>query len=134
MLYKGDNAALRRFSVVMVLFGLVFIFVLPFAPEVLPDQFRWFHPMVNLADEHMILAMYMALGICFLMGARDPARASIIIDYTIISSILHGAVMFYHAFALEGEMAHMWGDVPLLFVIAVGFMIYHPRRLARIGA
>jgi uncharacterized membrane protein len=134
MLYQGDNIALRRFSIVMFVFGLSFIFVLPFSTEVLPAQFRWHNPAVNLADEHMIIAMYIALGICFLMGARDPARHSIIIDYTIISSILHGAVMFYYALALEGEMAHLWGDVPLLLLMAVGFIMYHPRRLARAGA
>lgn len=134
MLYKGDNAALRRFSVVMFVFGLSFIFVLPFATEVLPALFRWSNPAVNLADERMIIAMYIALGICLVMGARDPVRHAIIIDYTIISSILHGAVMFYYALVLHGEMAHMWGDVPLLFLIAIGFMIYHPKRLARRSA
>jgi hypothetical protein len=134
MLFKGDNVALRRFSVVMFVFGLSFIFILPFSTEVLPALFRWSEPAVNLADERMIIAMYVGLGICFVMGAKDPVRHAIIIDYTIISSILHGGVMFYYALALDGEMPHMWGDVPLLFAIAIGFMIYHPKRLARQGA
>ena len=134
MLYQGDNVLLKRFSVVMFLFGLSLIFVLPFSTEVLPAQFRWVNPAVNIADERMIIAMYIALGICFLRGAKDPVRNAGIIDYTIISSILHGGVMFYYAHALEGEMAHLWGDVPLLFVIAIGFMWFHPKRLARAGA
>jgi hypothetical protein len=133
MLYQGDIAALRIFSIVMVVFGVSF-FGFPVIVELLPAQFRWSNPAVNIADERMILAMYIALGICFIMGAKDPVRHAIIIDYTIISSILHGGVMFYYALALDGEMAHMWGDVPLLFVLAIGFMIFHPRRLARAAA
>ena len=131
MLYQGDSLALRRFSIVMIVLGFSFIFVIPFSTEILPAQFRWSNPEVNLADERMIIAMYIALGVCFLMGAKNPVGTSIIIDYTIISSILHGGVMLYYALKLKGEMPHMWGDVPLLFGIAVGLAIFHPRRLAR---
>jgi hypothetical protein len=134
MFFKGDNVALRRLSVGMFVFGLSCIFVVPFSTEVLPTLFRWANPAVNLADERMIIAMYVALGICFVMGAKDPVRHAIIVDYAVISSVLHGGVMFYYALALEGEMAHMWGDVPFLFALAIVFAVYHPRRLARRGA
>ncbi len=131
MLYQGDNAALRKLSIAMAVIGISF-FGLPVVVELLPDLFRWSHP-VNLADERMIVSMFIAQGICLVMGAKDPVRNSIIIDYTIISCVLHAAVMFYYAFNMEGEMPHMWGDVPLLFVLAIGFAIFHPRRLARAG-
>lgn len=133
MIYSGDNTALRKLSIAMVVLGISF-FGFPVIIELLPAQFRWSNPAVNIADERMILAMYIALGVCFLMAAKDPVRHAIIIDYTIISSILHGGVMFYYALVLEGEMPHMWGDVPMLFILAIVFMIYHPRRLARSGA
>ena len=133
MLYQGDNAALRKFSLVMVLFGASF-FGFPVIIELLPAQFRWFNPAVNMADEHMILSMYYAMGICFIMAAKDPVRNAIIIDYAIISSILHATVMLYYALALEGETPHLYGDVPFLYAIAIGFMKFHPRRLARASA
>jgi len=134
MLYQGDNESLKKYSIVMVVFG-VSLFGLPIFLELLPDLFRWHEPAVNMADERMIVSMYYALGICFLMGAKDPVRNSIIIDYTIISSVLHGLVMAYYAmFVLETEMAHMWGDVPFLFAVAIFFFFYHPRKIARASA
>lgn len=129
MLYAGDNAKLRTYSIVMVAFG-VSLFGLPVFIELLPDLFRWHEPAVNMADERMIVSMYYALGICFIMGAKDPVRSSILIDYTIISSILHATVMAYYAMTLETEMAHMWGDVPFLYVVAIFFFFYHPRKIA----
>ncbi len=133
MLYQGDNAKLRTYSIVMVAFGAS-LFGLPVVIELLPDLFRWHEPAVNMADERMIVSMYYALGICFLMGAKDPVKNSIIVDYTIISSILHGAVMTYYSLTLETEMAHLWGDIPFIFVIAIFFWFYHPRKVARASA
>ena len=133
MLYQGDNAAMRKLSIALVVIGLSF-FGLPIIVELLPSLFRWSHPAVNMADEHMIVAMYFALAICFLIAAKDPLRHAIIIDYAIISSFLHGAVMFYYAIVQEGQIAHLWGDVPFLFALGIGFAIYHPRRLARADA
>jgi hypothetical protein len=134
MLYQGDNEALKRYSLVMVVFAAA-LFSLPLMFEILPDQFRWHEPDVNMADERMIVAMYYGLAICFLMAAKDPVKNAILIDFTIISSVLHGLVMAYYAlFVLETEMPHMWGDVPFLFVIALFFLIYHPRKVARASA
>jgi len=133
MLYQGDNPAMRRFSIALVVLSVSF-FALPIFVELLPSLFRWSYPAVNMADEHMIVAMYYAMAICFLMAAKDPLRHAIIIDYAIISSVLHGTVMAYYALTLHGEMAHMWGDVPFMYALAVGFYIYHPRRLARAAA
>ena len=133
MLYQGDNVAMRRLSIVMIVTGISF-FGLPIVVELLPSLFRWSNPSVNMADEHMIVSMYYAVGICFLIAAKDPLRHGIIIDYMVISSILHGLVMVYYALTLQGEMAHLWGDVPFLFALAIGFAIYHPRRLERATA
>ena len=134
MFYRGENVLLRRLSIVMFSFGVILVATMPFITAVLPRLFRWTHPTVNLADERMIIAMYVALGICFIMAAKDPLRNAILIDYTIISSVLHGLVMLYYAVALEAEWPHLLGDVPFLLGMAVGFAIYHPKRLARAGA
>jgi hypothetical protein len=133
MLYQGDNAKLRTYSIVMVAFGAS-LFGLPAVVELLPDLFRWHEPAVNLADERMIVSMYYALGICFIVGAKDPVGNAIIIDYAIISSVLHGLVMTYYALTLETEMAHLWGDIPFLFAIAIFFAVYNPRKVARSNA
>jgi len=96
-----------RASAILLIFapGLGFAF--------LPAEFRWapYHP----PYERMIIAIYVALGACLWRAASDPRRHILLIDFTILSSILHGGVMLYDSFAQESEHAHLWGDVPLLF-------------------
>ena len=133
MLYQGSIPAMRQLSISLVVLGVSFL-ALPILVELLPSLFRWSNPSVNMADEHMIVSIYYALAICFFIAAKDPLRHEIIINFTIISSILHGTVMAYYALILEGEMAHMLGDVPFMFALAIGFIIYHPRRIARAAA
>ena len=65
-----------------------------------------------------------------LVAARDPRRHAILIDFTILSSLLHGAVMTYDAFAQEHEMLHLVGDVPILFALA-GVLTWLMMRLTR---
>jgi hypothetical protein len=107
------------------------IFVLPFMFDLWPAGFRWAHPAEHPAYERMIIAIYVALGICLIPTALDPERHAILIDFTILSSVLHGAVMTYDAFAQPHETTHMVGDVPLLFVLAGVLIWLHPRRLRR---
>ena len=135
MFYKGENVLLRRLSIGMFVVGLSFVLTMPFITGLLPALFRWATPMVHMADERMIIAIYVALGICLMMAAKDPVRNAIIIDFTIISSLFHGGVMFFDAIAMfDDEWPHLVGDIPFLFAIAIAFMIYHPKRLARAGA
>jgi len=92
---------------------------------VLPAEFRWAPQ--NPAYEHMIIALYVALGICLWRAASDPRRHVLLIDFTILSSILHGGVMLYDSFAREGEHAHLCGDVPMLFGAAALLWWLRPR-------
>lgn len=106
-----------------------FIFVLPFMFDLWPGGFRWAHPSEHPAYERMIIAIYIALGVCLVPAALDPERHVILIDFTILSSLLHGAVMAYDSFAQEHEMTHLVGDVPALFLLAAVLLWLHPRRL-----
>ena len=127
-------ANLRTLSIVMIAVGVFLILGLPFAFDFWPAGFRWGHPMGHAAYERMIVAIYMALGICLIVAARDPARHAILIDFTILSSLLHGAVMTYDSFVQPGEHTHLVADIPLLFATAAVFAWLHPRRLARLAA
>jgi hypothetical protein len=51
----------------------------------------------------------------------------LLLDFTILSSLLHGGVMLYDSFARPGEHAHLWGDVPLLFAAAGVLSWLRPR-------
>jgi len=127
----GSNPAMDRLGKAMVVVGLGFIFLTPLSFYILPAGFRWTHPSPHPAYERMIMAIYISLGLCLILGSGNPLKNAIIIDFTIISSVLHGLVMFYDSFAQEHEMAHLMGDVPLLFILALIFIRYHPRRLAK---
>jgi hypothetical protein len=76
----------------------------------------------------MIIAIYVALGVCLVRAAFDPQRHVLLIDFTILSSILHGGVMTYDAFVQEHELTHLVGDVPALFILAGVLIWLHPRR------
>ena len=107
------------------------ILLLPFMFDLWPAGFRWSHPAPHPAYERMIIAVYFALGICLIPAALDPDRNVILIDFTILSSILHGAVMTYDSFAQQHEMTHLVGDVPILFVLAGILLWLHPRWAAK---
>jgi hydrogenase/urease accessory protein HupE len=131
---ERSNPAMKRLSVLMIAVGAGLILLIPFAFDLWPAGFRWGHPHGHPAYERMIVAIYVSLGVCLIVAARDPLKNAVIIDFTILSSILHGAVMTYDALVQEGERMHLVGDIPLLFLAAVLFLVLHPRRIAAKGS
>jgi hypothetical protein len=105
--------------------AVAFVFLPALGFLLLPAGFRWapHHP----PYERMIVALYVALGICLWRAARDPVRHVLLVDFLILSSVLHGGVMLYDSFAQHGEHSHLWGDVPLLFGVAALFAWLRPR-------
>ena len=79
----------------------------------------------------MIIAIYFALGVCLVPTALNPERHVMLIDFTILSSLLHGLAMTYDAFAQQHEMTHLVGDVPLLYGLAAVLIWLHPRWLQK---
>ena len=115
-------------SLFMLILGIGLILSMPFAYDIWPAGFRWVNPGINTPYEHMIVAIYLGLGICLIKASKNPLKHSIIIDFTIVSSILHGTVMFYDAFAVENEMTHLVADVPMMFILAAAAYYFHPER------
>jgi hypothetical protein len=122
------DAKRRALRIVLLATAVFLIAVLPFMFDLWPAGFRWAHPAEHPAYERMLIAVYFALGLCLIPAALDPERHELLIDFTILSSLLHGAVMTYDAFAQEHEMTHLVGDVPLLFALAAVLIWLHPRR------
>jgi hypothetical protein len=96
---KETRALVRK--VVLLASAAFLILLLPFMFDLWPGGFRWVHPSPHPPYERMIIAIYFSLGICLIPTALDPARHSMLIDFTILSSILHGAVMTYDSFAQD---------------------------------
>ena len=119
----------RTSSIAMIAMGIGFAVLYPKNMYIEKVGWIWDFPERNLALEHMLIAIYVALGIFFLWGARDPRRYTPLINYTIIMSILHGSVMWYDAAHLPQMHNHLGfgGDVlgtyvPLLLIC------FHPNR------
>ncbi len=120
-------------SWIMVICGAGLLTALPVLFFVFPAGFQWgSHP----ASSHdplspyvfMLATMYAALGIVLLRSADDPRKHTSIIDYTIYSSLLHGALMVLQSFFLDHELLHLLGDVPMLFLVALALIVFHPSR------
>jgi hypothetical protein len=79
----------------------------------------------------MILSIYVAYGILLIRGAEDPKATAALFDFGLLSSLLHGSVMFVQAFIYPNEHAHLWADVPIAFLVAAIPWVYHPNRVAQ---
>ena len=124
---NGDTRRMLL-KVVLLATAAFLILLLPFMFDLWPAGFRWAHPAHHDPYERMIIAIYASLGLCLIPTALNPERHVMLIDFTIISSLLHGAVMTYAAFVQEHEMTHLVGDVPILFILAGVLIWLHPRR------
>jgi hypothetical protein len=93
-----------------------------------PSPYDGLHPYL-----YMLAALYVAYGILLIRGAKDPRRNVALFDFGILSSVLHGLVMIPQSFYYPNEHAHMWSDVPVLFVMAVVMWVWHPNRVRMIN-
>ena len=88
-----------------------------------PSPYDGLHPYL-----YMLGALYVAFGILLIRGAKDPCRNVALFDFGILSSVLHALVMVPQSFYYPNEHAHMWADVPVLFVMAVVMWVWYPER------
>ena len=128
--------SLTSSAAMMKAVGWATLVVIPLMALAFPTGFLWgmspespHHPPLS-PYAWMLVAMYVAWAILMIRGAGDPIANKAIVDYGILANLLHGAVMFVQSFVYVHEMQHLWGDVPLLFVICAVLWIWHPARVA----
>ena len=107
----------RLLSRALTLFGLIFLVGLPILNRLWPSGWAWQPEQTTYL--HMILSIYVTLGIFLLLAARDPVRHLSLIWFTVWSSVAHGTVMAIHSVTDPGQMGHLWGDVAGLFITAI---------------
>ncbi|HXI62871.1 MAG TPA: DUF6632 domain-containing protein [Gemmatimonadales bacterium] len=112
---------------VLRVFGLIFIFGIPLLNRIWPSGWAWTPE--QPAYLQMIWGIYATLGVFLLLAARDPARNTSLIWFTVWSSIVHGAVMAVHSVTDPGQLGHLSGDVAALFLTAVVLTVLARREL-----
>ena len=137
---------LRASSLVMKVVGWGILIGLPIAMIAYAPGFFWGelpenfpllgpqHPPSHLDAIHpylfMLFSLYIAWAILLIRGAKDPKAAASLFDWGILANLLHGLLMIFQAFTIPNEHAHLWADIPLLFVISAAMWYWHANRLA----
>jgi len=110
----------------LVVFGIVFLLVYPRA-IVWPSGWAWHEGAPYESDYFMmIVGVYATLGVFLIMASRNPAANASLIMFTIVSSLVHAAIMAYQSLQMPEHMGHLYGDVPGLIAVAVVLYVLRP--------
>ena len=114
--------AVSLLRILLVVFGVAFLLIDPLA-IVWPSGWAW-HEGAPFSNDYymMIVGVYAVLGVFLILAARDPLANRSLIWFTVVSSLVHGAIMARQSFGMTNGMSHMghlMGDVPALLAIAV---------------
>ena len=112
--------SVKSLRAVLVVVGITFIVGIYALVIVWPSGWSW-HREHSLALPHylqMILGVYATLGVFLLLASRDPLKHLSLIWFTVWSSVVHTGIMAAQAIADPEQVAHLWGDVPALLVVA----------------
>ena len=117
---------LKQLRAALLLFGLVFIFGIYPLSVVWPSGWCWSTGRSEYFE--MILGIYATLGVFLLLASRDPLAHRSLIWFTVWSSVVHGAIMGAQSVIQPQYIAHLWGDVVALFVVAGVLAYLMPRE------
>jgi hypothetical protein len=121
---------LTLLKIALFLFGVVFCLVYVLA-IVWPSGWAW-HAGAPYESDYfmMIVGVYATLGIFLILAARDPAANRSLILFTIVSSVVHAAIMAAQSIQMPEHMGHLYGDVPALLLVAVVLGVLLPSASA----
>ena len=113
----SDRGTLLKLA--LIVFGVVFCLVYLLA-MVWPSGWAW-HAGAPYESQYfmMIVGVYATLGVFLILASRDPAANRSLILFTIVSSLVHAAIMAWQALQMPEHMGHLYGDVPALVLVAI---------------
>ncbi|GJO51952.1 hypothetical protein NJB1604_40360 [Mycobacterium marinum] len=101
----------------LIAVGLIFTFAVYPLTIIWPSGWSWGHGSSHYLT--MIIGIYATLGVFLLIAARDPLAHRSLIWFTVVSSVVHAAIMAAQAIGDPHERGHLAGDVPALVIVAV---------------
>src|SRR5215469_14326661 len=130
----GENMSeadrIKYLRVVLMAVGVTFIVGIYSLVIVWPSGWSWHlgHSYYVPHYLQMILGVYATLGVFLLMASRNPLEHLSLIWFTVWSSVVHAGVMGAQALANPEHIRHLWGDVPILFAVAIALALLTPRQ------
>jgi hypothetical protein len=120
----SDRSTLLKLA--LIVFGAVFCLIYPLA-VFWPSGWAW-HTGAPYANDYymMIVGVYATLGVFLILASRDPAANRSLILFTIVSSLVHAAIMAWQALQMPEHMGHLYGDVPALLLVAIVLYVLLP--------
>jgi hypothetical protein len=127
-----EQDRIKRLRIALQLVGVTFIFGIYAFVLVWPSGWSWHSGQLHHLPHYlqMILGVYATLGVFLLIASRNPLQHLSLIWFTVWSSVVHAAIMAAQALANPEQIAHLWGDVPGLLVIAGVLALLTPRTAA----
>src|ERR1700761_2290100 len=107
---KNATESMTALRVALVIIGLIFIFGIYPQTVVWPSGWSWGHGSSHYLM--MIIGIYATLGVFLLIAARNPLAHLSLIWFTVVSSVVHAAIMAVQAVTDPAEHDHLKGDVP----------------------
>jgi hypothetical protein len=123
----------KLLQIALVLFGATFLLVYPLA-VVWPAGWAW-HEGAPYESQYfmMIVGVYATLGAFLINAARNPVEHLSLIWFTIVSSVVHAAIMAVQSLQMEMHRGHLVGDVPALLLVAIvlSALVWSPAKSAK---
>ena len=131
---QGKNAVgparIKYLRIALQLVGVTFIFGIYTLTLLWPSGWSWHTGHHTPHYLQMILSVYATLGIFLLFASRRPLAHLSLIWFTVWSSFVHAGIMGVQALANSEDRAHLWGEVPILFVLAAVLALLTARGAA----
>jgi len=125
--YEPDPTKYLRIALRLV--GVAFIVGIYTFVNVWPSGWSWHAGQSHHLPHYlqMILGVYATLGVFLLIAARNPLAHLSLIWFTVWSSVVHAGIMAAQALTNPDQIAHLWGDVPVLLIFAAVLAFLTPR-------
>lgn len=124
-----QNTDYKVFRAFLILNGLAMCIAYPNAMIFVEREgWIWDVPCRNLAMEHMLVAVYVTMGLFLINSARKPIQAAPFINFVIVSGFIHATVMLIDALNIPGEHEHLMAgaDVVGTYLAPVTLTLSHP--------
>jgi len=120
----SDPSRLKWLRIALVVLGGLCLALYPLM-QVWPSGWAWHEGYSDYPM--MIVGIYATLGVFLIRAARDPLANLSLIWFTVWSSVVHAGIMAVQALSHAEHRAHLWGDVPALFIAAIVLAVLMPR-------